>query len=606
MLGFPLAGHSQESIQTSDAGQATGIAALEQKIQRLIEQLGDRDFARRERAQAELERIGLDAFDFLRDATTHEDIEIAWRAKYLLRRLQDRIYSDRDSPEVRRIISDYFKGRESDRRSLLDRLLNMPDAQGLTALCRLVRFEIDHQMAKYGALQVLQHDEPQDSAERRQRATLIREAIALSRSPAVQWLRAYADWLEDPDKADPVWSEILESEIRTLATYPEQTSPEIVRGLLQWRVEKLWAAGRRQQATELVPRIFSYVSDRREELLGLVDWLIKLEMYEPVHELAARFPDAFRQSLLLQYRLAEAHYRQGKQQEAENLAQRALASLPDNWEEHIQAGLLLEEKGLLDWAEREFKLVIESAGPNSADMIRARVLLAELYHDQLRELEAAKALEPIVEAAQNNPEFANRVRNIRQGRDLNEIVARMHFFFAEHYATVDRAQQKEHLQKAIEAFPQEIDVLIAMYRFPEADETWMRQTRERINDTLGYYRDQIRKFTDNMQRNLEPSLEGTFRAYLAQLHNQLAWLVANTEGDFDEALRSSLKSLEYRPGTAAYLDTLARCYYAKKDYANAVKYQRQALELEPFSGQMRRQLKLFEDALAAASAERPK
>jgi tetratricopeptide (TPR) repeat protein len=58
-------------------------------------------------------------------------------------------------------------------------------------------------------------------------------------------------------------------------------------------------------------------------------------------------------------------------------------------------------------------------------------------------------------------------------------------------------------------------------------------------------------------------------------------------------------SLEYVPNSAGYLDTLGRCYYAKQDYENAVKYQARAVALEPHSGQIRRQMKLFEEALAA-------
>ena len=95
------------------------------------------------------------------------------------------------------------------------------------------------------------------------------------------------------------------------------------------------------------------------------------------------------------------------------------------------------------------------------------------------------------------------------------------------------------------------------------------------------------------------------------LCNQYAWLVGNTEGDYEEARRCSHKSLELRPGEAGYMDTLARCYFAKKDYENAVKYQAMAAKKKPHSGQILRQLKFFEKSLADArqnspSAEPPK
>lgn len=87
--------------------------------------------------------------------------------------------------------------------------------------------------------------------------------------------------------------------------------------------------------------------------------------------------------------------------------------------------------------------------------------------------------------------------------------------------------------------------------------------------------------------------------------NQLAWLVGNTFGDYDEAVRLSQRSLEIRPDYAGYLDTLGRCYYAKGDFENAIKYQSQAVKLDPHSGQIQRQLALFKKEQAAKGGAKP-
>ena len=79
----------------------------------------------------------------------------------------------------------------------------------------------------------------------------------------------------------------------------------------------------------------------------------------------------------------------------------------------------------------------------------------------------------------------------------------------------------------------------------------------------------------------------------ATSYNQFAWLVGNTEGDFDEALRYSKKSIELKPGYGGYYDTLAHVYFAKGDYENALKTQTKAAELEPHSGQIARKLAVF-------------
>ena len=80
--------------------------------------------------------------------------------------------------------------------------------------------------------------------------------------------------------------------------------------------------------------------------------------------------------------------------------------------------------------------------------------------------------------------------------------------------------------------------------------------------------------------------------------NQFAWLVGNTLGESDpvlaeEAIRCSHKSLEFNPDAAGYFDTLGRCYYAKGDIENALKYQAEAVRLDPHSGLIRRQLEFF-------------
>jgi tetratricopeptide (TPR) repeat protein len=83
---------------------------------------------------------------------------------------------------------------------------------------------------------------------------------------------------------------------------------------------------------------------------------------------------------------------------------------------------------------------------------------------------------------------------------------------------------------------------------------------------------------------------------LSQAYNEYAWLVGNTEGNLAQALEYSHKSLELWPNYGVYLDTLAHCYFARGDYAEAVRYQRQAVAADPHSGQIARALQRFEQA----------
>jgi tetratricopeptide (TPR) repeat protein len=88
-------------------------------------------------------------------------------------------------------------------------------------------------------------------------------------------------------------------------------------------------------------------------------------------------------------------------------------------------------------------------------------------------------------------------------------------------------------------------------------------------------------------------------------YNMDAWLIGNTEGDFDLAIQYSQNSLELlknqpeelqinEPG---FLDTLAHCYAGKRDFRNAVKFQARAAELDPHTMQIARALKQFKQQL---------
>jgi tetratricopeptide (TPR) repeat protein len=80
----------------------------------------------------------------------------------------------------------------------------------------------------------------------------------------------------------------------------------------------------------------------------------------------------------------------------------------------------------------------------------------------------------------------------------------------------------------------------------------------------------------------------------AQPCNEFAWLVANTEGDLDEAMRFSHRSLELSGGRGSYWDTLARVCFAKGEYARAVKYQTHAAEQLPHNRFVQKQFVLFQ------------
>ncbi len=213
-----------------------------------------------------------------------------------------------------------------------------------------------------------------------------------------------------------------------------------------------------------------------------------------------------------------------------------------------------------------------------------------MLHDHLENEEAAEVLEPLVQAIQKKNAVLQQYKKIVQYYkrlrvfelpNPQSLAAQSHYYRAWHFGQIqDTEQQREELELAVKHDPEDADVLIAMHRLPGADEAWRQDARKRIQSLSR----QFQKAIDQ-----EPG-EATF-------YNQWAWLISNTEGDFERAVRYSHRSLELRPDTASFLDTLGRCYYSTGDYATAILYQRQAIEGQPHLQVMQRQLALFEKKL---------
>jgi tetratricopeptide (TPR) repeat protein len=240
---------------------------------------------------------------------------------------------------------------------------------------------------------------------------------------------------------------------------------------------------------------------------------------------------------------------------------------------------------------REYrKLIDKKETADSTETILASIFLSNLLHDYERHKDAADALEPLVKSVQGEGRVGQRYARLRDSYsglpDPDGIAARFHFYRAEQYlAEPDLTRARGELDLAINFDPEDADVLIAMYRFPEADAKWRDSVRQRIRQLAEEFQQKI---------NQDPSD--------ATNYNQWAWLVSNTEGDFQKAIRYSHRSLELNAngesGEASYLDTLGRCYYAAGDYENALKYQRQAVQKVGYMQVMQRQMALFEKALA--------
>ena len=570
---------------------------LELRIDRLIEQLGAQEFSLREDAQSELLRLGVSAFDALYRAQNHGDIEIAMRAHYLVRSIRIHWTDPSDSAEVRSILKGYGELAPNDRASRIQLLAALESGKGAIALCRLARFEESTKLSKKAALFAMRTPRPDNPNRRLELLETIRRNAGSSQRTAVRWIRLFAEYLDDAEATVDQWDQLVREEESEFRESEPSTSLAIVRDLMHWQVEMLTRMNHDQEALEVMKRTVTLRNGAPGDLMEAVDWLLAKSAWEVIDELAKQHQQVFEENARLLYRLAEAKLRQGHIDKAQGMAERALSISESTEDFRFDIATLLRDRGLFDWAEREFRQILDAEKKASSQSINSAFWLSEMLHDQQRELAAAEVLAPICERAMSDKNFAKRVE--RYHHDVKALTSRMYFFRAEHYRMEnDVTRQRQNLQSAIEANATDADVLIAMHRVETDDDKWRTMTTQRIEETARSFRqiiENLRQYT--MEPGLtEPERDGV-RRQLAMAYNQYAWLVANTEGDQQYALECSLKSLELRPNTAGYLDTLGRCYYAIGDLENAVIQQRKAVALDPHVGQMLRQLALFERAL---------
>jgi len=564
--------------------------AMQARVEKLIAQLGHEEFGVRERAQQELSRMGAAAFDALYYSQDADDIEVALRARFLIRSMRIKWVQEDDPADVKRILEDYSELSGGERTKRMQRLAVLPDNVGVPALCRMVRFERSEQLSKQAALLIVRRRIPDSEADRQRLARRVTKSIGISRRPAARWLRTYATTLDDPPATVEEWETLVKEERRTHSLTPQETSPTIVRDLIRWQAELLQRIDRPEAALAAMRRATELIGGDENELRKAIDWLIEREGWPVIEELAVRYKATFDNDAMLLYGLAEARLKQGRKEEATATADKASKLNEDEPSEHVVVAYALQSRGMFDWAEREYRQAADGFEQDPTEAYRARLMLSEMLHDQGNDMPAAKVLQPIVDKLEEDPE--SRRFLIRQPEG---VLSRMHYFYAEGYRkTGNQEKQMAHLEKALQADPTDADVLIAMYRLENPSDQWRKKTLAAIKKAVAEFQSEIGDLEAVAKQTGNESRRAIIRRQLASYYNQAAWLIGNTTGDYEQAVRYAHSALDAMPDTAAYLDTLGRAYYATGDLKNALKYQRRAVQLEPYSGLIAKQLKLFE------------
>ncbi|MCA9260419.1 MAG: hypothetical protein KDA61_14505, partial [Planctomycetales bacterium] len=481
------------------------------------------------------------------------------------------------------------------------------DNAALPALCRVARFDPSPLVARDAALfAVALPDEESPSPSttepaatpRRQsppsptvRAAMQAEMGESDRAP-VKWIRASLAEGVDPEQASALWRRVVDEEIALWRSEPSHSERAQVNRLVGRQLQWLARLGRTEAITDAlvqwieIDQTSESPKGRIRSLQAAFEWTFDHEQWEAFARLAGRYQSLCDHDRLLSYNLAEGYARQNRTDDAARAALHAFRLTLEDESERVDVGDKLAEMGQIEWAMREYRHVIDSNPLASLPGMLARSQMAMWLHDRLDYQGAADVMGELSAELANVDVLQRLVENLHEVNRSHESIhayqARRYYYLACLLESQEKfAEQYDALQKAVEYYEEDADVLIALFHCKGADDAAKAQIRQRIRKVAAAWKVLIDEY---------PSIP--------QFYNQWAWLIANTEGDFKLAVQYSRNSLLLLPDEASYLDTLGRCYYAAGDLKNAVETQRRAVELQPQMQVMRRQLAQFEAELA--------
>lgn len=600
----------QESPAQPDDAEAEPI---DRAIDDLIRDLANPSYARRVRARRELERMGLRALDAIRDASESPETEISFAARFLMSDMAIEWAKESDPEGVRSLLQEYEKFNDTDRRSAMDRLSNLPDWQGLVPLVRLARYEKNLKLSRHAALLAVKFDHragnPDEVVIRK-----VREEIGESGRVAATWLRQFCEDVTTDNYNAKAWRELVEAEreLVELSSNGSRTDPLTLLDLYRVCATRALQDQKRDEALMLALEGLDNLLPRTSDLLDAVGWALDSQLYEVVFELKRREPQRFATEPALIYGLAEAHKIAGDEIAAEKVRLSALEIEPlpisdgeDSGElsrkrieeiamRHHEIGRVLENRGLFDWAEGEYRHIIDRLPIDAPEGALIRFQLAFMLGSLNQHRKVVGILQPLVERLQKDDVLKAKMR---KGPTISyeDLAAKMSYHAG---LAAEGEEARESLMRAQRFDGGDIDILIAMHR-QQGDEKWQARVKDDVRRMTESWMNRIERAERSMRTK---SSDASIRRELASACNQYAWLVANTDGDIAPALRLSKQAVELFPNESAYLDTLARCFFVAGDLEQAINYQQLALGVDPHLPPLKRQLEFFEQQREKNSA----
>ncbi|MDR0391710.1 MAG: hypothetical protein LBH59_07370, partial [Planctomycetaceae bacterium] len=236
----------------------------------------------------------------------------------------------------------------------------------------------------------------------------------------------------------------------------------------------------------------------------------------------------------------------------------------------------------LNWAEKHFKLVIDDGYLLlKIEASKYASMIQNFMADLPRAIEYLDKCTEFLKTEEYTKNFNNS--DIQIKKNETQKLAYQAQIAANNG---DWNKARELVDKTLNLDPNEIDTVILRHKICERDPKIEQSYKIQMNGI-------ILRATQKIRNELEQQIRNSVgvSSYLAC--NQVAWLLANTNGDFTLAKDLIEITMKYEPDSSTYLDTQAHVFALGKQFDKAIEIQTRAIKLSPETKVYRNALEKF-------------
>lgn len=479
--------------------------------------------------------------------------------------------------------------------------------------------------------------QPEQTSQRSSRAEsmrsewrLIEVSAAAGKNQACQWLEQMARAQLDPENFDSqFWMEQVDAEKQLLGKESQETSRDVYVAFGRMVSEQILQHGERDKALAVANRLLNIEYPQRDRLAKSVDFC-EWSLARGFDELAVEQCERFDKQLIanrnakLDYLRAEAYGYLSESDLSNRYAtiafQRAstdtIQAKPENEggtqiavpiDNRFEIAEYLKFRRQFAWSEREYRTILDSVENFDPQTVMVAERLASLLSDGQDYMGAVETLKPVLDQMDADPTFAKEIDeqfNFNWSTESSasspdySVALRARYLHLRAQDKIRRGElqsAKPDLREAWKLDRSNIDIAITMWKNRD-DASWNAEAEKAVEEAIGDYRS-IVPSQERIARAYGRQDSATTRYNYGQTLNTFAWLLVCTDNDLATAIEFSRQACSLIPDNAALLDTYARCHFRMGRVAEAIRIQRRALALEPYSRELQRSLEEFQAAL---------